>query len=224
MPQEPSLLAKNMIYGIIVKYSIPNVMAVISLKFTLDKLTQTSWLVQNVMIEMFPLEEKWILAWDLHSWYLEYFICLTIHIDKLYVVLGLSPFILAFSSTTVLMIHTYKSSANRKNTEFFTKGFLPLGVTYILSLPLVLQGEVVYIYIGSSWQWLHLVALSLPVLIFLDQLVMQLSPGVHRPTAVPTLYSHHAWQYRHCRSRVGRAVIYLICICMEKGHPSHSQY
>lgn len=50
MPQEPSLLAKNMIYGIIVKYPIPNVMAIISLKFTLDKLTQTSWLVQNVMI------------------------------------------------------------------------------------------------------------------------------------------------------------------------------
>lgn len=175
---------------------------------------------------MFPLEEKWIVAWELHSWYLEYFICFKIGWQTIWhnIVLVLSPFILTFTSTTIFTMHTYKSPGNRKKYKIFNKGFLHLGVTYILSLPLVLQGEVVYIYIGSSWQWLHLVALSLPVQIFLDQLVMQLSPGVHRATAVRTLYSHHAWQYRHCRSRVGRAVIYLICICMEKGHPSHWQY
>lgn len=105
-------------------------------------------------------------------------------------------------------------------TIILTEISLPLGVTYILTLPLVLHWEVVYIHIGSSWHWLHFVTLSLPVLIFLDQLVVQWRPGVHWPMSVPALHSCHTRQHCHCWGCIGTAVFYLICICMGKGQSS----
>lgn len=64
--------------------------------------------------------------------------------------------------------------------------------------------------------------MSLLVLIFLDQYVVQWRPGVHRPTTVPVLHSRHAGQHRHRRGHVGTAFFYLISgiLCMGKGKSS----
>lgn len=99
---------------------------------------------------------------------------------------------------------------------------LPLGMTYILSLPLALQGEVVHVHIGSSWHRFHLVALRLLVLIFLDQFVVQWRPGVHGPPTVSTLHSRYAGQHCHCLGHVGTTVFYLIStiICTGKDKSS----
>lgn len=58
----------------------------------------------------------------------------------------------------------------------------------ILSLPLVLQREVVHIHVGSSGYRLYLVALRLFVQIFLEQLHVHRGPDVCRHTTVATLH------------------------------------
>lgn len=98
---------------------------------------------------MFPLEEKWIVAWELHSWYLEYFICFKIGRQTIgyNIVLVLSPFILAFSSTTIFMIHTYKSPGNRKKYRIFHKRLSTSGCDLHTQSPSCFPGRsCVYLY------------------------------------------------------------------------------
>ena len=74
------------------------------------------------------------------------------------------------------------------------------GLTYILRLPLVLQGEVVHIGVGSARDRLHLVDLALPALLLPNQL------GVRRSPAVPAVHAPRSpWQHRHCHGYVSMA-------------------
>lgn len=77
-------------------------------------------------------------------------------------------------------------------------------LTYILRLPLVLQGEVLHVHDGPPGHRLHLVALRLPVLVLLDQLVVQRLPGVRQPAALDAL---------HAEGGVGQAVLHLVGVC-----------
>lgn len=89
---------------------------------------------------------------------------------------------------------------------------LPLGVTYILSLPLVLQGEVVHVFTDSSQHRFHLVALRLPVLRLLDKCVVHWRPSVHWSWAMPVVHSCLSRQDRCSFCHIG-AIIHLIpCI------------
>lgn len=77
-------------------------------------------------------------------------------------------------------------------------------LTYILRLPLVLQGEVLHVHDGPPGHRLHLVALRLPVLVLLDQLVVQRLPGVRQPAALDAL---------HAKGGVGQAILHLVGVC-----------
>lgn len=77
-------------------------------------------------------------------------------------------------------------------------------LTYILRLPLVLQGEVMHVHDGPPGHRLHLVALRLPVLVLLDQLVVQRLPGVRQPAALDAL---------HAKGGVGQAILHLVGVC-----------
>lgn len=89
---------------------------------------------------------------------------------------------------------------------------LPLGVTYILSLPLVLQGEVVHVLTDSSWHRFHLVALRLPIFSLLDKCVVQRRPSVHWPWAVPAVHSCLSRHDSHGQGHIGAIVHLISCI------------